>query len=173
MRLATVRRTSFLLRSISTFEIESILAPRKYGVTWARASAESRPETKSAEQRILAVPATRQLSGSLGGKPGCARAATGAASAIARVAFAARNLTLKESPGSRYLSASVASPARTRAGSSGVRDTASGALRAGRLAGVVVAGTPTGADGGSLARRKNDVSMSIGIGKIVVELFSA
>src|SRR5215218_2013446 len=72
MRLATVRRTSFLLRSISTFEIESILAPRKYGVTWARASAESRPETKSAEQRILAVPATRQLSGSLGGKPGCA-----------------------------------------------------------------------------------------------------
>src|SRR6186713_584058 len=109
MRLATVRRTSLRLRSTSNFVIESTLAPRKYGVTCARASAESRPETKSAEQRILAVPATRQLSGSLGGKPGCARATTGAANAIVivRVAFAARNLTLKESPGSRYLSASV------------------------------------------------------------------
>src|SRR5215218_10296255 len=86
MRLATVRRTSFLLRSISTFEIESILAPRKYGVTWARASAESRFETNSAEQRILAVPATRQLSGSLGGNPGCATsgAATSATATVAR-----------------------------------------------------------------------------------------
>src|SRR3982751_555127 len=99
MRLATVRRTSLRWRSTSNFVIESTLAPRKYGVTCARASAESRPETKRAEHRILAVPATRQLSGSLGGKPGWARAATGAtaiAVAIARAAFAARNLTLKE-----------------------------------------------------------------------------
>jgi len=60
------------------------MAPRKYGVTWARASAVSRPDTKTAEQRIFAVPATRQLSGSLGGKPGCASAvASGSASASA------------------------------------------------------------------------------------------
>src|SRR5215211_2421654 len=72
MRSATVRRTSFRPRSTSSVVIESTFGPRKYGVTWSRASAESRPETKSAEQRILAVPATRQLSGSLGGKPGWA-----------------------------------------------------------------------------------------------------
>src|SRR5215207_2352782 len=101
MRLATVRRTSLRLRSISNFVIESTIDPRKYGVTCARASAESRPETKRAEQRILAVPATRQLSGSLGGKPGCARdVLTGAVSAIVseRVAFAERCLRAKGPP---------------------------------------------------------------------------
>jgi hypothetical protein len=38
---------------------------------WARASRSSRPETNSAEQRIFAVAAVFQLSGSLGGIPGC------------------------------------------------------------------------------------------------------
>src|SRR5689334_1901195 len=75
MRLATVRRTSLRWRSISSFVIESTFGPRKYGVTWSRASAESRPETNNAEQRIFAVPATFQLSGSFGGNPGCAREA--------------------------------------------------------------------------------------------------
>lgn len=93
MRLATVRRTSLCRRSTSNFVIESIFGPRKYDVTWARASAESRPETNSAEQRIFAVPATRQLSGSLGGTPGCATAVMrGTASASAASAGTPRNV---------------------------------------------------------------------------------
>src|SRR6476620_4103741 len=98
MRLATVSRTSFRRRSTSMFVIESTIGPRKYGVTCAWASAESRPETKRAEQRILAVPATRQLSGSLGGNPGWANAdAIGGASTSPGVA--AQNLIGMNGPG--------------------------------------------------------------------------
>src|SRR5512144_611056 len=77
---ASVRRTSLRCRSISTFVIESIFGPRKYGVRCARASGSSRPDTKSDEQRILAVPASVQLSGLFGGFPGCpGNAANGSA----------------------------------------------------------------------------------------------
>src|SRR6476619_2967240 len=98
MRLATVSRTSFRWRSTANLVIESTLSPRQYGVTWARASAESRPETNRAEQRILNVQATRQLYGSLGGKPGWANAdAIGVASTSPRVA--AQNLIGMNGPG--------------------------------------------------------------------------
>src|SRR5687767_5132276 len=93
MRLPTVRRTSFRWRSISNLEIESTIGPRKYDVTCASASAESRFDTNTAEQRILAVPATRQLSGLLSGMPGCAADhPVGIATASARAAAGVRNL---------------------------------------------------------------------------------
>ncbi len=62
-------RTSLRARSTRIAEMESSFGPRKYPARCECASAESRPETKSAEQKTFAVPATRQLSGESGGKP--------------------------------------------------------------------------------------------------------